>query len=91
MRASAGTSSFRKQPTLERCLAEAERRATELRQELEADPSAASRREKAARERAAQERLQRVQAAMEACRQVQAKKDERKGDSLKHAARAWIN
>jgi transposase len=88
VRAAAGASSFRRQQTLEECLAEAEQHVAELQREFEADPGLASRREKAARERAARERVEHVKAALDACAEVQAKKDERKRDSLKNPARA---
>jgi hypothetical protein len=54
---------------------------------LEEDPGAASRRETAAKQRAATERLQRVEEALVACAEVQALKEERGGDSLKNPAR----
>lgn len=65
VRASAGTSSFRREESLGRCLAEAEARVGALREELAADPGAASRRQEAARQRAARERLERVRKALE--------------------------
>ena len=88
VRASAGKASFRRRPTLEKCLAEAQQQVEALQQEVEADPAAASRREQAARERAARERRENVEKALAACGQVQAMKDQRGGDSLKHPARS---
>jgi transposase len=88
VRASAGASSFRRQETLERHLAEAKRRVEALKVELLADPAAESRRRAAARERAVREREQRVLAALEAWQEVQAKKERRGRDSLKTPARA---
>lgn len=88
VRASAGKSSFRRGATLEECLAEAKQRVEELQQQLKDDPAGASRREQAARQRAARERLEKVKAAMDACVEVQAAKQKRGGDSLKHPARA---
>lgn len=88
VRAGAGKASFRRQATLEECLKAAEQHVAELRQELEQDPGLASRREQAARKRAAAERLRNVTAAMEACAEVQSAKEKRGGDSLKHPARA---
>lgn len=87
VRASAGKSSFRRAATLEECLAEAKQRVEQLEREVEDDPGAASRRERAARQRAARERVEKVTAAMEACAAVQAAKEKRGGDSLKNAAR----
>jgi transposase len=88
VRASAGKASFRRGATLEECLAEAQQRVEELREQLQQDPGVASRREQAARQRAARERVQNVTAALEACAEVQAAKEKRGGDSLKNPARA---
>ena len=56
VRASAGAASFRRQPTLEAMLAEAEEQVARLRKEAEADPGAQNSRKQAARKRAAEER-----------------------------------
>jgi len=74
VRASAGAASFRRKPTLEECLAEAEKQVETLRQELEDDPGATSRRQEAARQRAAKERKERVSKALEHVPDVEAKK-----------------
>jgi transposase len=65
VRASAGAASFRRQPTLEEAMAEAEEQLAALRKELEADPAAAKTRQQAARKRAAEERAERIRAAIE--------------------------
>ena len=65
VRASAGAASFRRQPTLEEALVEAENQVTRLREELEANPAASTTRQQAARQRAAEERAERVRAALE--------------------------
>jgi len=65
VRASAGAASFRRQPTLEEALVEAEQQVTQLRQELAANPAANKTRQQAARKRAATERAQRIRAALE--------------------------
>lgn len=65
VRASAGAASFRRQPTLEEALAEAEEQVTRLRKELEVDPAASKTRQQAARKRAAEERAERIRAALE--------------------------
>ena len=65
VRASAGAASFRRQPTLEEALAEAEEQVAQLQQELEADPAASKTRQQAARQRAAEERAERIRAALE--------------------------
>lgn len=88
VRAGASKSSFRRAATLEECLAEAKQRVEELQREVVNDPGAASRREQAARQRAARERVERVTAALGACAEVQAAKEKRGRDSLKNAARA---
>ena len=59
VRASAGTGSFRRRPTLEKHLAEAAEQVQALQAELEAAADTASRRQKAARERAARDRAER--------------------------------
>lgn len=64
VRASAGAASFRRQPTLEEALAEAEQQVAKLRQELEANPAASKTRHQAARQRAAEERAGRIQTAL---------------------------
>ncbi len=65
VRASAGAASFRREPTLQEALAEAEEQVARLRQELEADPAASKTRQQAARQRAAEERAERIRAALE--------------------------
>ena len=74
VRASAGAASFRRQETLERCLEEAEEQVRLLRQELEEHPEATTRRQAAARQRAAEDRRQRVKAALAQMPDVAAKK-----------------
>jgi transposase len=64
VRASAGSGSFRRRKTLKRFLGQAEEQVQRLREELQADPAAASRREQAAWQRAARERQQRVSRAL---------------------------
>jgi transposase len=65
VRASAGAASFRRQPTLEEALVEAEEQVALLRQELEANPAAPKSRQQAAKKRAAEERAERIHAALE--------------------------
>jgi len=64
VRASAGAGSFRRRPSLERCRKEAQRLVRRLRHEVQEDPAAGERRRQAARQRAAAERLDRVEAAL---------------------------
>jgi transposase len=65
VRASAGAASFRRQPTLEEALVQAEEQITKLRAEAEADPAASKTRSQAARQRAAQERAERIREALQ--------------------------
>ena len=74
VRACAGAASFRRQPTLEEALAEAEQQVAQLRQELEADPAASKTRQQAARQRAAEERAERIRAALEQLPEIAAAK-----------------
>jgi transposase len=81
VRASAGSSSFRRQGSLEQCLAEAEGQVAALREELETDPGGTQRRQQAARERAARERAERVKRALKELEEVRSKKERRKKGS----------
>jgi transposase len=74
VRASAGAASFRRRPTLEACLAEAEAQVRTLRAELEAHPGATTARQRAARERATRERQARVALALAELPALEAKK-----------------
>jgi transposase len=74
VRASAGAASYRRRPTLERFLVEAEAQVDALKAELEDDPAATSRRIAAARERAAAERAERVRRALEHLPELEAAK-----------------
>jgi transposase len=74
VRASAGAASFRRRSTLERCLEEAQAQVQALKDEIQADPDASNRRQRAARERAALERQKRVAQALEQLAQVEEQK-----------------
>jgi len=74
VRASAGAGSFRREKTLESCLAQAEEQVRLLREEVEEAPGAGTRRLEARRKRAARERKERVEAALAQLPEVQAKK-----------------
>ena len=65
VRASAGAASFRRGERLAHLLAEATAHVEQLKREVHDDPAATTRREAAARERAAQDRRQRVAQALE--------------------------
>ncbi len=74
VRASAGAASFRRRKTLEECQSEAQKQVESLREELEADPGASSKRQQAARRRAARERSKRVRRALDELPDVESKK-----------------
>jgi transposase len=74
VRASAGAASFRRRPTLEQCVQEAQAQVQRLRAELETDPGEASRQQQKARERAARERAERIRTALARMPELEAKK-----------------
>jgi transposase len=74
VRASAGAASFRRRPTLEEALAEAEAQVQALRAELRDDPAAGNRRQQEARERATRERAERIKGALDRLPELEAKK-----------------
>lgn len=74
VRASAGSSSFRRRESLEKCLEEAELQVRTLQAELEQDTTSSSRRQQAAKERAATERKARIEAALKQLPAIEAKK-----------------
>lgn len=74
VRASAGAASFRRKPTLEELLVEAKQQVEALRAELEADPAAMKERQRAARQRAAEEREKRIRDALDQIPQIEAAK-----------------
>jgi transposase len=83
VRASAGAASFRREKTLQECLADAEEQVQALRQELEANPTAANKRQQAARERAARERTERIQKALDQLDDVRSKKKPKDRDNAR--------
>ena len=66
VRAAAGASSFRRKPRLEQFLTEARAQVETLKRELDGDAAASSKRQKAAAQRAAEDRARRLQAAVAA-------------------------
>jgi hypothetical protein len=64
VRASAGAASFRRHSTLQECQRAAEKALADLRAQVNADPAAASRKQAAARKRAAEDRERRGRAAL---------------------------
>lgn len=83
VRASAGASSFRRRPSLERCQQEAQEQVERLRAELEKEPEATNRRQAAARQRAAEDRQRRVKAALKQMPGVAAKKSAAEKDKAR--------
>jgi transposase len=76
VRASAGASSFRRRPTLAKCLEQAQAQVEALKVAADEDAAAVSRRQQAARERAARERHERVTAALRQAEQMAARRQE---------------
>jgi len=74
VRASAGAASFRRRPTLDESLAQAQAQVEALQAEVEEDPAATDRRRKSAQQRAARERAERIKAALERLPELEAKK-----------------
>jgi transposase len=74
VRAGAGAASFRRGPKLTEFLAEAREQVAALKAELAAVPAAAHSRQQAARQRAAEDRLARIQQALEQLPLVEAQK-----------------
>ena len=81
VRAAAGSGSFRRRATLERCLGEAREQVERLAAERaapEAHDPTARRKQQVARERAARERLERVERALEALPALEAIKEQQR-------------
>jgi transposase len=74
VRASAGAASFRRRPTLQQCLHEADEQVQRLRAELESDPAEANRKQHQAQQRAAREREERIRQALGRMPELEAKK-----------------
>ena len=77
VRASAGAASFRRRATLEDHLARAHEVVHQLKHEVDEDPAASNQRIRAAKERAARERVQKVQAAINTLGEVEAQRERR--------------
>jgi transposase len=76
IRANAGASSFRREATLDLHLATAQAVVEKLKHEAEASPDASNQRIRAAKERAARERYERVEAARTALAQIKEKRQQ---------------
>jgi transposase len=77
VRASAGAASFRRRKTLEEHLARAHEVVEQLKREVHDDPAASNQRIRAARERAARERVESVKAAIKTLGEVEAQRERR--------------
>ena len=77
VRASAGAASFRRRKTLEEHLARAHEVVQQLKREVHDDPAASNQRIRAARERAARERVEKVKAALKTLGEVEAQRERR--------------
>lgn len=73
-RGSAGSGSYRRETSLQEALAEAKEQLAALRQEAATDPGAGQRRRQAARERAARERVERLDQALAELQDIAARK-----------------
>jgi len=80
VRAAAGAWSFRREKSLQQCLAEAQRQVAASRSQVDEDRGAASRRQEAARQRAAEDRCRRVQHALEERQKLLALRAQQKKD-----------
>jgi transposase len=78
VRASAGSSSFRRKPKLKELLAIAKEQLETLRKELDADPSKCTNRQTAAKKRAAEERKNRIEKALEEHKKIMIEKGKTK-------------
>ena len=87
VRANAGSSSFRREPTLLKCRDEAREQVRKLREESEneAEHDSSNTRREAARQRAATEREQRVEKALQELAELKEQKEKRKKGSGKEA------
>lgn len=83
VRASAGAASFRRRGRLEEHLARAQEVVEQLKREIHDEPEASNRRIRAARERAARERVEKVKAALHTLGEVEAQRERRKKTNRK--------
>ncbi len=71
VRASAGAASFRREKSLKKCLREAKQQVRALKTRLDDEDETTDKRKRAARERAARERVESVERALEALKEVE--------------------
>jgi transposase len=87
VRASAGAASFRRRKRLEELRTAAQARVERLRAELEDDPAAGDRRQRAARERAARDREERISAAQDRMCELEAERARREKTNKSEVAK----
>jgi transposase len=87
VRASAGTSSFRRRARLDELHAAAQKRVARLRAEVETDPTAGDQRQRAAKERGARERAERLAAAQKRMNELEAERERREKTNKKEVAK----
>jgi transposase len=87
VRAGAGASSFRRHARLNDLLTAAQARVKRLRAEVEMDPAAGDRRQRAAKERGARERVARIAAAQERMKELEAERERREKTNKKQVAK----
>jgi transposase len=80
VRASAGAASFRREATLKRLEADACELIEKLKREVHDDPAASNKRIRAAQERAARERLERIRAAQQARAEIAKQREQRRNN-----------
>ena len=85
VRASAGASSFRTRPTLEKLSKIARQQVEILTREIDSDPGASKGREEAARKRAAEERAERIERALEEMKEAEKRKRSNNGKKKSEA------
>ena len=86
VRAGAGASAFRRRQSLHKHLKKARRLVEYLKREIDEDPDASNRRIKAAQERAAREREERVAAALDKLAEIEAERERRGKTNKKQVA-----
>lgn len=87
VRAHAGASSFRRRARLDDLLTAAQTRVEQLRAEVESDPAAGNRRQRAAKERGARERKAQIVAAQERMKELEAERERREKTNKKEVAK----
>ena len=83
VRASAGAASFRRRTRLQQFQDEAQKQVEALKRELESDPTLGTRRQQAARQRAAAERAARLHQALQQLPQIEAQKPAKDKDKAR--------